>query len=114
MSSGEGGQQISAFLSEGGLSGRRLEACLEVCGANWIETIDDLRRIASNTVEFDKTFPQSVLRVVITEALANADLETTHVTEPSPNTSKTINVPALTAKQPAVDDTKAALPEGKR
>ena len=105
-------EQISAFLSKAGLSGRRLEACLEICGTNWIETIEDLRRIASNATEFDKTFPQSVLRVAITEALANADLEV-DTAKPTPNTLQP-TVAAQPAKQPAVDDTKAALPEGKR
>ena len=105
MSSGEGGQ-ISAFLSRAGLSGRRLEACLEVCGTNWIETVADLAAVASDDKEFDKMFSAGVLRVAIRKALANADLETADVTKSSPNTPST--------QKPAVDDMKVALPEGKR
>ena len=55
-----------------GLKGKKLEGAVKMCEDNWIETVGDLRVLAKNEKnekEFEKIFPQGMLRTAIRMAL---------------------------------------------
>ena len=54
-----------------GLKGKKLEVALSVCESNMVETVGELRVLAldENEKQFEKTFPQSMLRTAILMAL---------------------------------------------
>ena len=53
-----------------GLKGKKLEVALSVCDANMIETVGELRELASekNEKRFEKAFPQAMLQTAIVKA----------------------------------------------
>ena len=48
-----------------GLKGKKLEGAVKMCEDNWLETVGDLRVLVTRDVEFEKTFPQTMLRTAI-------------------------------------------------
>ena len=52
-----------------GLSGKKLQVTLSGCEMNMVESVDELRELLDENDQFEKTFPQSMIRTALLKAL---------------------------------------------
>ena len=89
---------------------------------NLVETVDELRVIVEDKEEFEKTFPQSMLRSVLRKAVEEAETKQTTLKiehTRAKDTGSRDSVSKHSSKAPAIDEPAKInlaqdLPEGKR
>ena len=114
--------KLSVFLEDrAGLTGRKLDLALKACDEHVVESVHDLQKMLNDKEAFKETFPQTTIRLEISNALTQMPAEDTQdqissraratklddATQANPSTKPSTDV-AATAE--AGQD----LPEGKR
>ena len=83
----------SWFATKAKLTGKKLQLAVAACEENVIESVAELRALASrNRQEYKETFPVSSIRFAITEALGNQqdeDDDASSVTKASMSQTRT-------------------------
>ena len=67
------GPAMEKWLVQIGLKGRALEIAVKSCEDNLVDDLSVLRRLAKDERQFDKAFPQAVIRSMLLEALNSAE-----------------------------------------
>ena len=62
---------MDEWLAQIGLKGRALESAVKSCEENFVDDVQTLQRLSKDKEQFKETFPQSVIRSVILEALTS-------------------------------------------
>ena len=111
--------KLSVFLEDrAGLTGRKLDLALKACDEHVVESVHDLQKMLNDKEAFKETFPQTTIRLEISNALTQMPAEDRistraratkldDATQANPSTKPSTDV-AATAE--AGQD----LPEGKR
>ena len=60
---------MEKWLAQIGLKGRALQIATSACADNLVDDLTNLRRLAKDEKEFDKAFPQAMIRSILSEAL---------------------------------------------
>ena len=60
---------MEKWLAQVGLKGRALVSAIQACEENFVDDLGILRGLAGNREQFSLTFPQSVIRAAILDAL---------------------------------------------
>ena len=64
---------MDKWLGKIGLKGRKLQSAVQSCEDNFIDDLDELRQLEKDRLEYEKTFPQSIVRSTISKALASEE-----------------------------------------
>ena len=64
---------MDKWLAQIGLKGRALRLAVEACEENLVDDLSLLQGLAKNEKQFDKAFPQAIIRAAILDALESDD-----------------------------------------
>ena len=74
---------MDKWLAQIGLKGRALQSAVNSCEENFVDDLSVLHVLAEDEKQFEKAFPQAVIRTMILKALKEntSDHQTTEVTQ---------------------------------